>query len=140
MLAIAGKLIADTVPLTTSRTMTIQRSAVPLITRNATIPWVAADITLETCSTRVRGNRSATTPPKSRNSTIGAVRAASTCPRAAAESVMSSTANASATPAIIEPRVLLKREAKYHAKLAWRSGANDCRQLMPGRPSRTASR
>ena len=63
------------------------------------------------------------TPPHSRNSTIGIVCAASTQPRAVAESVMSRTAKASATPAIMLPRVLTKREAKYHRKFFSRSGA-----------------
>jgi hypothetical protein len=59
----------------------------------------------------LRGNRSATTPPKSRKTTIGTVCAASTWPRAAAEPVRSRTAKASATVAIVLPRVLTNREA-----------------------------
>ena len=59
----------------------------------------------------VRGNRSAMTPPKSRNTTIGMVCAASTWPNAEGESVISRTANARATFAIMLPSVLTKREA-----------------------------
>ena len=78
MLAIAGNEMADTSPCTADSAMTIQSSAVPVITRNAMAPCVNADVRFDSCSTTARGKRSATTPPKSRNSTIGIVCAAST--------------------------------------------------------------
>ena len=84
--------------------MSIQSSACPVITRQAIAPWVSAEATLDTWSTSVRGKRSAITPPQSSSTTIGMVCAASTCPSAVAESVMSSTAKASAMLAIIVPR------------------------------------
>ncbi len=117
MLAIAGNEIAETAPWTAVSAISIHSSAVPVITRKARKPWEAADATLDTCSTRVRGNRSEITPPHSSSTIIGIVCAASTCPSAGAESVMSSTAKASAMLAIITPSVLTNRDAKYHAKL-----------------------
>ncbi len=80
----------------------------------------------------MRGNRSAITPPNSRKSTIGTVRAARTWPSALAEPVRSSTAKVRAIPAIIEPSVLLNREAKYQAKLRSRSGATASRHVIAG--------
>ena len=50
--------------------------------------------------------------------------AASTAPRAVGESETSSTANASATGAIVDPAMLMKLERKYHRKLRTRIGAN----------------
>jgi hypothetical protein len=111
MPAIAGKLAADTVPLTTSRTITIHSSATPVITSAATVPWVSALSRAVTQITRVRSNRSASTPPKSRNTTIGTVWAARTKPRALAESLIVSTAKARATETIIDPVSELNRAA-----------------------------
>ena len=96
-LAMAGNDIADTSPWTALSTTIIQISAVPVITSSAIAAWVTPEATLETWSTSARGSRSAMTPPQSRNSTIGMVWAASTQPRAVAESVISRTAKASAT-------------------------------------------
>ena len=121
----AGNDIAEIRPCTALSTMTIQSSAVPVITSSAIAPWVRPETTLETWRTSVRGNRSAITPPQSRNTTIGIVCAASTWPSAVAESVISRTANASAMPAIMLPRVLTKRDAKYQRKLRSRSGATE---------------
>ena len=56
--------------------------------------------------------------------------AASTCPSALAESLMSSTAKARAMLDIRLPRVLTNREEKYHAKLRLRSGANEAAQVI----------
>ena len=137
MLAIAGNEIAETAPWTAVSAISIHSSAVPVMTRNARKPWEAADATLDTCSTRVRGNRSEITPPHSSSAIIGIVCAASTCPSAKAESVMSSTAKASAMLAIITPSVLTDRDAKYHAKLGRRRGATASAQVTTRRPSRT---
>ena len=49
---------------------------------------------------------------------------------------MSSTAKASAMLAIIPPKVLTRREAKYQAKLRLRRGANDVRPLHRRPPAR----
>ncbi len=64
------------------------------------------------------------------------VLAASTCPRALAESVRSRTAKVSATPAIIDPSVLLNREVKYQAKFRSCSGAKAFRQVIAPSPPR----
>ena len=112
MLAIAGKLNAETLPCTALSTTSIQISARPVTTRNAMAPCDIADVTLENCSTSSRGNRSAMTPPHSISATIGIVCAARTWPSALGSSVISSTANASAMVAIIEPSRLTVREAK----------------------------
>ena len=77
-------------------TMTIQSSAAPVITSSAMAAWSRPEKMLETWMTSVRGKRSAITPPQSRNTHLGIVCAASTWPRAVAESAISSTANASA--------------------------------------------
>jgi len=87
--------------------MTIHSSAVPVITRNATAPWVRAVNTPETCMIRALGSRSAITPPKRRKTTIGMVWAARTRPSAVAESVISNTAKARAT----EPSISANRAA-----------------------------
>ena len=50
--------------------------------------------------------------------------------RASAESLTSSTANASATGAIVVPTRLTLREAKYQRKFRSRSGANDVLQSI----------
>ena len=42
------------------------------------MPWESAATRFDACITSARGNRSAITPPNSRNSTIGIVCAAST--------------------------------------------------------------
>ncbi len=109
---IAGKDAADDVPLTASMTTRCQSSACPVITRYAASPCDSAEIALETWMTRRRSTRSAITPPSSRKTTIGTLRAASTWPRAVALSSMASTAKASAIGAIIEPAMLTAREAK----------------------------
>lgn len=88
--------------------------------------------------TSAREIRSAITPPHSMKTTIGMVRAASTCPIALAESLTSRIANANATPAIIEPDMLTNCDPKNHAKFRSRSGAKACRTarlpIRPGRP------
>ena len=81
--------------------------------------------------TSVRGNLSAITPPQSRNTTSGIVCAARTCPRAVAESVISSTANASAMGAMVLPTVLAERDAKYQRKLRSRRGATESVHVTP---------
>jgi hypothetical protein len=58
----------------------------------------------------------------SMNVTIGTVHAAATQPRAEAESLMSSTANASAIPDIDEPAVLTTSPKKNHRKFPIRRG------------------
>ncbi len=125
MLAMAGNPMAENRPCTALIVTSIQISAVPVITSSAMLAWVQPEATLETWSTNARGNRSAITPPQSRNTTIGTVWAASTQPRTVAESVISSTAKASATLAIMLPRVLTNREAKYQRKFRSRSGATE---------------
>ncbi len=113
MLAIAGKLAAETVPCTTLRATSIHSSAAPVITSAAIRPWVIAEAMLDTWMTTLRGNRSAITPPHSRSRTIGMLCAARTRPRApGSSSVIFRTANASATDAIALPSMLTKREAK----------------------------
>lgn len=59
--------------------------------------------------------------------------AASTCPKTTAESCRSSTANVNAMLAIVPPSMLTKRDPKYHAKLADRSGAKPSRQVIAAR-------
>ena len=85
--AIAGKVNADAAPLTASMPVIIQRSAWPLMTSAAAVPWVTAVSAWASCRTVVRDIRSETTPPTRRKSTIAAVRAVSTCASAPAESV-----------------------------------------------------
>ena len=70
---------------------------------------------------RVRGRRSATTPPIARKRTIGIMRAASTMPSADAESVSCSTANASATGAMALPRNETQRPANSSPKFRCRN-------------------
>ena len=97
----AGNTSASVRPLRASSTISIHSSAVSVMTSVATIPCVAARTRPPTRRIRTRGSRSAITPPKSRNSTSGIELAASTAPRAVGESETSSTANASATGAIV---------------------------------------
>ncbi len=86
---------------------------------------------MPTWSTSTRGSRSAITPPNSRNSTSGIELAASTAPSAVGESETSSTANATATGAIVDPPVFTVWEKKYHRKFCWRSGASVVPRSMP---------
>jgi len=123
----AGNVIAITAPLTASSTTSIQIWALSVITSPAATAWVPPITTMPTLSTKVSGRRSATTPPKSRNSTIGTVLAASTSPSALVELSMDSTANASATPAIVLPAVFTVLATKYHRKFGWLSGARGSR-------------
>ena len=112
MLAIAGKLTADTMPCTTLRATSIHSSARPVMTSAAIRPCVIAEAMLETWMTTLRGNRSAITPPHRSSSTIGIEWAASTRPSAAgSSSVILRTANARATEAIALPIMLTTREA-----------------------------
>ena len=124
-LAMAGNDIAESSPWKALSTITIQSSAVPVITSSARVAWRRPEKMLETWMTSVRGNLSAMTPPQSRNTTSGIVCAARTCPRAVAESVISSTAKASAMGAMVLPMVLAERDAKYQRKLRSRSGATE---------------
>ena len=78
MLAIAGNPTPDTMPWTRLSTISDQRSAAPVMTRAAMMPWLTAEAMLENCSTATRPNRSATTPPHRSSSTIGTVCAART--------------------------------------------------------------
>ncbi len=121
---IAGKVKATMVPFSASNTMRDQISAVPLISSIATIAWVSADSRCETCRIVLRLTRSATTRPSSMKTAIGMLRAASTQPRSLAESLMSSTANASAIGAIVVPRTELVRPAKYQRNRALLRGAS----------------
>src|SRR3954452_19854222 len=107
MLDIAGIEKADTVPLAASRTSSDHTSACPEITSHATTAWVPADSRYDVCITADLERRSATTPPRSRNATIGTVRAA----RASPESVTARTAKASAIGAIVDPAVEITRDA-----------------------------
>ena len=94
-----GRTRPTAVPLTASRTTSVPELGVPgddqvRRQRPATAPRSA----LDDLDHQVRGSRSAITPPSSRKSTIGTVRAASTWPRAVARvRSRSSTAKASAT-------------------------------------------
>ena len=121
--AMAGKVIASAVPLTRASATSIQIRAVPVITRAAAAPWLAAITSIPTRSTRVRGSRSAMTPPRRMNTTSGPVSAASTRPSALGESVIESTANARATPAIVVPARLTVLAVQYHRKFSCRSAA-----------------
>ena len=112
---------ADTAPLTVSMPTTIHSCAWPVMISAAAAPCVTAVSAWETCMTVVREKRSDTTPPTSRKSTMAAVRAVSTWARAAAESLMWSTAKARPTGAIAEPTVETVRAAKYHANRRSRS-------------------
>jgi hypothetical protein len=139
MLAIAGRAIAETAPWITDSTISDHNSAVPVSTSNAIRPWARAEVMLENCKTSVRGKRSEITPPHSSSTIIGIVCAASTCPRADAESVTSRTAKANAMLAIMLPSVLTNRDPKYQAKLRSRSGASDARQVTAPPPVATRS-
>ena len=106
---IAGNVNASTVPLRPARTAIIQISATPVTSSTPMAPWVAADSRWDSCMTSDRDIRSAITPPTSRNTTSGIDSAASTMPRTVAESLMSRTANTSATGAMAEPAVEMSR-------------------------------
>ena len=121
--AIAGNVAAARVPLSAASTRKCQCSTLPVITSSARAPCASPAPVLHTRITRARPKRSATTPPTSRNTTIGMLWAASTWPSATDESSSSSTANASATPAIVVPDMLTTRAAAYRRKLRSRRGA-----------------
>ncbi len=99
----AGKVKASAVPFSASRQMSIQISAVPVMTRAAAAAWVTPSRVAPSRITTVRDTRSATTPPSSRKRIVGIVLAASTKPRSAAEFEIDSTAKARATPDIVVP-------------------------------------
>ena len=122
--AAAGYTNAAAAPLSTSMSASCQISARPVRTRAAAAPWLAAATRFATRITRCRGNRSASTPPKRVSSTCGMLRAASTSPRTAGVAPRSSTAKASATGAIAEPRKEANRPANSSRNGRCRSGAS----------------
>lgn len=119
----AGNVNALTVPLTASITMMFVTVACPVMNSAAAPAWDTPDARCEICSTRPRGKRSATTPPKSMNAAIGIVCAARTAPNAPGELEMSRTANASAMVTSEEPNIDTVRPTNSQRKWLSRSGA-----------------
>jgi hypothetical protein len=107
----AGNANAETVPLIAARVASSGMVAEPVSTTVATSAWVAAASELAATITSCRGNRSAITPPTSRNTTLASERAPTTRPRSRTEPVRSSTANASAIGATALPSVVTVRPA-----------------------------
>ena len=120
--AIAGNPTPDATPAAAWRSRIIHSSAFPVMSSTAVAPWASALVRFEACRTSDRSNRSASTPPKSSTTTIGTMRAASTCPSVVAEPPRSSTAKAIATDAAVRPSRLTVREARYQANAGCRSG------------------
>ena len=118
----AGRLTPATAPLRMLNTINAGTVADPVTTRAATPPCVSAAATDVPTSRRLRGRRSARTPPKRRTATFAIERAATTSPRSAAEPVRSSTAKARAIGATALPTMLVVRAASSHRKAAWRNG------------------
>ena len=106
-----GKMNAEAAPLTASMPASMPTLAVPVSTTAAARACASALTNAATRKTRRRDQRSATTPPASMNTTCGTLRAASTSPSAAGEPVRSSTANASATGAMMLPSTATVRAA-----------------------------
>src|SRR5262249_42793757 len=128
----AGKKNALLAPLTAARAAICQIRACPEKRSAATVAWLRSLSTFDATITRFRGSRSAQMPPSSRKTTTGSVRAASTKPRSAFESVRSSTAKASAMFAKALPTyevvVLRKRRRNSRSCSGPRSGR---RTLVP---------
>ena len=93
-------------PLTSWSTTRCQISAYPVSTSAAVAVCATASTRLQPRSTSPRGIRSASAPPSSMNATMGTVHPAITAPSAAGESLMASTAKASAMPDIELPAEL----------------------------------
>ena len=110
--AIAGMPAAVDVPLTAASAARCQISAVSVMTRAAIASALSPEPTLVAWMTRVRPNRSASTPPASRNTTIGMLYAARTVPRAVADPLTSRTANDNAMPAIVVPAWSISRDSQ----------------------------
>ena len=111
-LANAGKLIAETSPLTALSAASCHSSAAPLTTRAAMASWVRPARMLDAWMTSLRPKRSAITPPASMKRISGMVWAASTMPSAEGELLTSSTAKTRAMPPIADPATLTRRERK----------------------------
>ena len=127
------ELLARDGPPAIARSRIIHRSARPVMSSTAVAPWASALVRFEACSTSERSNRSASTPPRSSTTTIGTVRAASTCPSVVAEPPRSSTAKAIATEAAVRPSRLTVRDARYQENAGCRSGPKEVR-LVTSRP------
>ena len=121
----AGMVKAVTAPLIASMATIEATVALPVMTSQATTPWVSAVSTCDTCSTTRRENRSETTPPTSRKTIIAVVRAAITRPSATAVCSTSSTAKASATGAIDEPVRETVRAMKNQRKSLSRNASQE---------------
>jgi hypothetical protein len=91
--------------------------------QRAALAWLNPEARWDSCSTRPRGNRSATTPPNSMSAAIGMTCAANTAPSAPGEFEMSRTAKASATFTRDEPSNETVRPTNSQRKLLSRSGA-----------------
>ncbi len=99
----AGLKNAWAVPRAACRTTISPRLARPLSNSSARTACRPARTRSAPIITLWRGKRSAQTPPNNTNSTTGTTPAASTMPTAVGESVMSRTANESATGIIASP-------------------------------------
>jgi hypothetical protein len=99
----AGEKKASPAPKSAKRTTSCQRRACPVTSSVATRAWEPVRSTSAASITRCRGQRSATTPPRSRNTTRETNAAARTSPSADAEPVSSMTAKASATGTRLDP-------------------------------------
>ncbi len=99
----AGWWNASAAPPTVASTASCQTCAWPEISSTPIAPCPAAEMTSAATITRIRGRRSAQTPPASSSTATGTSSAPSTMPSAVGESVSSSTAKASAIGVIHDP-------------------------------------
>ena len=121
---IAGPKKADAAPLTRAPARKTHSSPPPVRIATARPAWTAARMTSEPTMSSRRGTRSAHTPPTSRNSTRGTMKAAITKPRSAAESLMPSTAKTSATPDSASPAADVVWPIQSRRKLGSTRGPN----------------
>src|SRR6478672_7060091 len=142
---LAGKKNADDEPLIAASTARCHNSARPEIRSAAAMAWLVPLIRFEATITWCRGRRSAQTPPKRMNRTVGTWRAVSTMPSFVVDWVRSSTANESATGAIALPAIEIVRPAKSRRNSRSRSGPSRltlrarlpvARQALPRLPER----
>ncbi len=122
-------------PFTAASTMNAGMDTDPVSTSTASRAWLSADTVDDPTSTYCRGNRSATTPPHSRNTTFAIERVATTTPRVVTDDVTSRTANTSAICAIALPALVVTRAVSSQRKAGCAKGANE----SPMRNERTAA-
>jgi hypothetical protein len=131
----AGKKNANPVPPIAWSTTRCQISALPVSSRAAVAACDPPVTRSATTITRWRGSRSAQTPPMSRKTSCGTIRAASTSPRSDAEPVRSRTAKASAIGAIALPRNEIPRARKRSRNSRLASGPKRLTQAASARLS-----